>query len=640
MGNRSVIDIDINDAQFRQFYELYQQFQGKVGELPEEWNKVNDAATHSHEALAGAMGVMVDSMLHAKDLSRDLALHLKEASEAQKQFRLVTFEGEAGLKKMNTQAKELAHTLFGIGKFLFKLDAAALIGTIGGLFGMDKLASRAVLNQRSARGLGMTTGEYRAFGTDLGRVVDPGMLESIANSKNDMTKQVWLQRASGLPQQQIDEMNPGTLAAQLALKAHDWWASTPDSQHNTQFLQSQGFLQLGMSMDDIRRAGMADREEILRGMNQYARDSRDLNVSDRSTDALYAFLRDLDIAGQKLETVFTNRLAELGPTLGGLMTTLEKDAEILVNDIFSKENLQALEGGIDNLTQFLGSKEFRDDVKVLADGISAIAKAIVAGMKLLVPDSSPGTDSNGKSGPVNDDGTPVAPGTSYWDNPANRGGDTLVNKALHPGDYSAERQQLLGFIPYDKQVFKGAGYENINPATQKGRDNLAYFAGLEKTLDLPQGIIAADVEAESGGNPLAVSAKGAKGAMQLMPSVISQYGVSNPFDFDENVRAGATNLARLVKFYKGDIKKALAASNWGEGNLNNEIKGYMDSAGVSHKGRGDDWERGAPAETNGHIKKVMDIMARNQNKPVKVHVTVSNRAGNDIAASANAGGVQ
>lgn len=626
MGNRSVIDIDINDAQFRGFYELYQQFQGKVGELPEEWNKVNDAATHSHEALAGAMGVMVDSMLHAKDLSRDLALHLKEASEAQKQFRLVTFEGESGLKKMNTQAKELAHTLFGIGKFLFKLDAAALIGTIGGLFGMDKLASRAVLNQRSARDLGMTTGEYRAFGTDLGRVVDPGMLESIANSKNDMTKQVWLQRASGLPQQQIDEMNPGTLAAQLALKAHDWWASTPDSQHNTQFLQSQGFLQLGMSMDDIRRAGMADRGEILRGMNQYARDSRDLNVSDRDTEALYKFYRELELAGQKLETVFTNKLALLGTDLGGLMTTLEKDAEILVNDIFSKENLQALEGGIDNLTQFLGSKEFRDDVKVFADGISAIAKAIMEGMKLLVPDSAPGTASSGKSGPVNDDGTPVAPGTTYWDNPDNYK-DSLTNKLLHPGDYvTGKKGEWKYMFPGYSNIAPGMSHQVNNPGNLRAAPGAKSAFGFAQFDSVNDGFAA-----------MAALLGGPKYNKHTLSEIIGTYAPRKDHnDTDQYIKNVSlwTGLKANQVIDTSDpatLKKLMSAMVRQENNIRISPDTIGNDIAASS------WNGGGKLSPD--VRQVLNAIAKNQNKPVNVNVTVSNRAGNDIAASANAGGV-
>ena len=123
MPNKPIISIDVNDQQFKAFFELFQQFKGQMGELPEEWKQVGQSAQESHEAMAGAAGAIVDSMLQAKNHAADLSQHLKGAVEAQKQFRLVTSEGETGLKRMGKEAKELADTLFGIGKFLFKLGA-------------------------------------------------------------------------------------------------------------------------------------------------------------------------------------------------------------------------------------------------------------------------------------------------------------------------------------------------------------------------------------------------------------------------------------------------------------------------------------------------------------------------------------
>lgn len=75
------------------------------------------------------------------------------------------------------------------------------------------------------------------------------------------------------------------------------------------------------------------------------------------------------------------------------------------------------------------------------------------------------------------------------------------------------------------------------------------------------------IAAESSGDPEAISPVGAQGLMQLMPETAAQYDVTDPFDPDQNVRGGTRHLGELLKFYNGDIRKALAAHNWGRGNL-------------------------------------------------------------------------
>lgn len=644
MANKTIIPIAIDDTQFKAFFELFQQFQGKVGELPADWDRVNASAQTSHEALAGAMGVMVESMVQAKDHAHGLAIYLKDASEAQRQFRLATQQGETGLRRMKNEAKELGKELFGVGKFVLKIGAMGFGAIAGSLFGLDKLAQHAVANQRGARGVGLTTGQYRAFQTDFGsRYLDEGVLDSVANARNDLTNRVWMQRALGISGEQMDRANTGDLAAQLAIKVHDWWASTPQGQHNEAFYRATGFAQSGISLDMARQLGNTDRGELLRARDQYNKDSLSLNVSDRNTDALYSFSRQVELAGRNLEGYFTNKLAQLGPSLGTFMTNLEKDAEVLLNGILTPANLNAIEDGISTLARYLGSDQFKADVKGLVDGVGKLGRGIASVLHLFPSDEQGAAE-----------GEDQAPGenASWWqkgwyylkktakgseqdvDDVTTFFKDTLGGKAaesyskIAAGDESFARKDsvVAGWL---KKYAEMTGH-NLDaggkPSVVDRTKAAQLFGRLEDAKGLPSGILGAIAENESSYDAHAISSKGAQGLMQLMPEVSRALGVTNPYDWIQSAMGGAELYQQLNQRYRGDIRKQLAAWNWSPSALDKDVAAH-----------GDDWESYAPRETQNFIARVLKTMGTSKNGTVKVELTLTNKSGTSVAASTNAG---
>ncbi|BFG75356.1 hypothetical protein PTKU46_33890 [Paraburkholderia terrae] len=89
-------------------------------------------------------------------------------------------------------------------------------------------------------------------------------------------------------------------------------------------------------------------------------------------------------------------------------------------------------------------------------------------------------------------------------------------------------------------------------------DDVAKRIGVDKAL------LMAVIDVESGGDPFAVSPKGARGLMQLMPQTGAQQGADDLFDPYQNVVAGTRLLDTLLATF-GDVPLALAAYNAGEG---------------------------------------------------------------------------
>ncbi len=113
-------------------------------------------------------------------------------------------------------------------------------------------------------------------------------------------------------------------------------------------------------------------------------------------------------------------------------------------------------------------------------------------------------------------------------------------------------------------------------------------------------LVKAVIKAESNFNHKAVSKKGAKGLMQLMPQTASILGVNNCFHPEDNIVGGIRHLSYLIDLYDGDIPVALAAYNAGEG----AVARY----------------RGIPpySETRIYIRRVLDNYERYRHEPIVV----------------------
>jgi soluble lytic murein transglycosylase-like protein len=82
-------------------------------------------------------------------------------------------------------------------------------------------------------------------------------------------------------------------------------------------------------------------------------------------------------------------------------------------------------------------------------------------------------------------------------------------------------------------------------------------------------LIKAIIMTESGYNTKAVSKKGAKGLMQLMPKTAQSLGVEDIFNPHQNIAGGVQYFKQMVNRFNGDVKLALAAYNAGSRNVRN-----------------------------------------------------------------------
>ncbi|HEI6850138.1 TPA: lytic transglycosylase domain-containing protein [Yersinia enterocolitica] len=160
--------------------------------------------------------------------------------------------------------------------------------------------------------------------------------------------------------------------------------------------------------------------------------------------------------------------------------------------------------------------------------------------------------------------------------------------------YRKKYEQYYG--PKDEQEKKRLEAEKavapVNaPYMLPGEDQQqARLKQLESQYNLPTTILDRVYQAESGRGKHLLSPKGAQGPFQFMPPTGRDYGLNSMddrMDFNKSSEAAAKYLSDLLKMFDGDVNKAVASYNWGQGNVKNYGLGR------------------APAETRNYLQKIM-----------------------------------
>ncbi len=90
-----------------------------------------------------------------------------------------------------------------------------------------------------------------------------------------------------------------------------------------------------------------------------------------------------------------------------------------------------------------------------------------------------------------------------------------------------------------------------------------YITKASRTHGIEFNLVKAVIKAESDFDPKAVSRKGAKGLMQIMPDNFQLLSIQNPFNPDQNIMGGTKYLKYLMKKFEGELSLTLAAYNAG-----------------------------------------------------------------------------
>lgn len=135
-----------------------------------------------------------------------------------------------------------------------------------------------------------------------------------------------------------------------------------------------------------------------------------------------------------------------------------------------------------------------------------------------------------------------------------------------PDAASPYRLQLADPAAYRLRIGLKSGLKSaVLPTPTFALPHASEVRAAAEAAGLDAALLHAVITVESGHNATAVSPKGARGLMQLMPATARRYGVRDLFEPTQNLRGGSAYLRDLLIMFDGNFDLALAAYNAGEG---------------------------------------------------------------------------
>jgi hypothetical protein len=528
MTAKSVVQIDVDSSQFSAFYELFQKYEERLKEAPEDWKKV---ANSIDDALYD-MGEFEDISQSTKEAITIAAIQadliskgIQKSTGVQDKFNIKTKDGAIQMGRMAKFSKEMHKDISKMSGIFLKL------GALGGSALAIPAAIFAATNQLAgqnlqARGLGLKIGQTQAFGANFEKFgLGASDLGNIANAQGDVSK--WRALiAAGLTPQQIQNEDAEQLTYDFARAAsgkyREWQKSGMPA---GSMAQAYGFTDF-LSLQQLRTGASYNDSDWAKAQQKQIADAKrnevDQGTADQASDVKAALKSDW---AQVMNT-FNDQLAAASPEL-----------------------------------------------KILGDSAAAAAVNL---LKVAGPEAK-----------------------------------SLLSAIENPGAVQPNEGRVTSGLRQFGNWLRGKASSTAD-SFQSG------------TLGAPtlNSIIDSQYSVESSRGKKLLSPKGAIGPMQFMPDTWKEWGHGNVNSLADSQDAARRYDAFLLKRYGGDVRKSLAAYNWGMGNLDKDIAK-----------NGANWESHARKETQDYLSKITQLMLR-QGQNVNINITNSTPA--RVATSMNA----
>lgn len=369
MAVKSIIEIELNDEEFKAFQSVFNKYQTQLKNMPKEWAS----------AASGAAAVKSE-FVETTEESRKQNELAKSQEEHLRSSRSLINSSTLSWSTLYKGTKDVASSIGDATKSLIKWStlSTAFTGLLGAgsLFGIDRLAVNVAMQRRSAMGLGITYGQQAAMGISYNRLIDSGsLLEHVANAKYDITSPEYKALLmSGVSPQKIQKGNAADISVDFLHRLPELfkgWEKNPSMVGPR--AQALGIDKL-LSNEDFMRYLNASPDERSNIEKKYA--SSDYNLSNQTQEKWQNLVNQLDKASETIKVSFLEKFSRVVPAIEKISGSFTHAVEAFAKSDILKTWIDDLGTGLDGLANYIDKPEFQTGVKNLVEGIKDVAKSV------------------------------------------------------------------------------------------------------------------------------------------------------------------------------------------------------------------------------------------------------------------------
>lgn len=364
MTIKSVVDIDVNDAQFQRFGEKFAKYQAALAKVPGQWRESAKAEAEN----ASEFEKILASFFAMGELQRELR---EEGDKDNKNLQKKSSLWQ-GIKKTTGGIVEDVDQ---ISKTLLKWGLIGLGAGAAGLFGVRAIAESVSTDRRFALGTGLTIGAQQAFGRHQGRLLDdPNQFLTAAFTGRSDVSSAANSALIGLGISR--DQSTTAIANQVLTKLQAEAKNTPQDFLGTILAKYPGLSQFGVGLNTLQQLKTISTGELQGQIKAFGPDLAQTQMSDRQGLAFTNFVTSIDASLDSVKRTFEKDLIPLLPAIEDFIKRLGQDLNIFLKSDAAKKGLDALASGIENAAKYLGSKDFQQGLTNFTSNVSTLAKAI------------------------------------------------------------------------------------------------------------------------------------------------------------------------------------------------------------------------------------------------------------------------
>lgn len=381
MAAKSILEVDVKDAAFKEFTALFEKYQGQLNKMPGTWGDINNQTEKQSSIFQS-----IDKTL------KHISEQIDKATTNQKRLHSVTQSTSLAMGSVARHTASIAANILSATGSLLKWASigvgAGLLGAGGGLWGIDRLAGSAGNMRRQSKGAGVTAAELQAATVSFGKYVDvESQLQRINEARNDVSKRGAL-AAAGLGSPAMQGMSNTDFQANALKTARNTFINSGGTRQGA---EAHGLLEL-FSFEELTRLKNTTEDEIDANVKEYQSRKKMLDVSDKTLKGWQDLTIQLDMAGNTIKNVLIEKLAPLSGPLSKLSESFATALGTILGDDRMAGWIDDLGNSIMKFAKYMTTDEFSNNVKTLMQAVGEVADALLLLARIITHplDSLPG----------------------------------------------------------------------------------------------------------------------------------------------------------------------------------------------------------------------------------------------------------